>query len=245
MSKISLLKTEGIVISRRNSYNSDVFLTLFTKKYGKLDVLAKRSKSYKSKLNASSRSFVCSEYILKAASVPIVMSADILCSNLSILDSYESLATASYLSEFVQKTTREEHSEPRLYLLLKDLLALLAGKNVPAGIIRAYFVTRLCDELGIMPNLEVCNRCGVSGGESDFASVEFGRLCENCSQGHDDPVGSRLFRFLCYLQQISPDRLHKIKLDKGLLKGATDFSERLLFYHLDIGEIKSKELLEL
>lgn len=239
-----MLKTEGIVISRRNSYNSDVFLTLFTKKYGKLDVVAKRSKSYKSKLNASSRSFVCSEYILKEATVPIVMSADILYSNLSILDEYDALASASYLSEFVLKSTREEHPEPELYFLLKASLKLLAEKKVSPSIIRAYFVTRLCVELGVMPNLECCNRCGKNGGETDFVSIEYGRVCEKCAGGSDSPAESRLFRFLSYLRQVTPDRLYKIKMDEILMKRAVLFSENLLLYHLDIGNIKSKELLD-
>ncbi len=239
------MKTEGIVLAKRSSYNTDVFLTLFTQKYGKLDVIAKRSKSYKSKLNASSRSFVCSEYLLKAASVPIVMSADIVSSNLSIMDNYDALASASYLSELVMKTTREEHAEPRLYHMLKSALAFLAEGSVSPRLIRTFFVTKLCVELGVMPEMTHCFACGGEGAEDDFLSVEHGRLCKECVQGVCIPSTGRLFRFLIYMQQSDISRAPAVRCEPFLMDKAAGFSERLLQYHLDIGEIKSKELITL
>lgn len=225
-----MIKTEGIVLSKRNSYNEDVFLTLFTEKFGKMNVVVKRSKSYRSSLNASTRIFVCSDYILRPAigpsAVPSVIGADIVHSNLRLLDDLECIANASYLCELVNMTTVEENSEKTIYLLLKEGLLHIAAGEIDRSLLRAFFLANLCRELGVMPNTLDDEHNGVL--RSFFL---------------DRDQLSRCVRFLHYLADVNYSRLRHTKRDQNLFSGAIAFCEMILKETLGISDIRSNRLI--
>lgn len=223
------MKTEGIVLSRRGSFNDDFFLTLFTEKYGRMNVVAKRSKSYKSPLNASTRVFVCSDFVLKPASVPIVTSADIVRSNLSLMEDFDALSTASYVAELVLKTTREDYAERGLYYALREVYALLDAKTVRPRLIQAYFLVRLCSVLGIL---------SVAPDVLSDTEEELRVLVGHRKLSPYDI--SKLVRFFAYLSRCD---LGRTRVDEKLFLQAIDTCEVLLREYLDIGEIKSREFL--
>lgn len=218
-------------MSRRNSYNEDVFLTVFTEKYGKMNVVAKRSKSYKSPLNASTRVFVCSDFIFKPASVPIVLHADIVQSHLSLLDDLDRIASAAYLCELVNLTTREEFSEQDIYRLLKDCLSYLCRTEARLTLMRAFFIARLCRELGVLST------------ESEHFSNEI----ESVLMRHRIVIEDipRCVRFLHYLIQSELPRLMHAKNDTRLFSETVTVCETILRETLDIPPIKSTRLMDL
>lgn len=226
-----MIKTEGIVLSKRNSYNEDIFLTLFTEKFGKMNVIVKRAKSYRSALHASTRVFVCSDFIMRPASVPIVTSADIVNSNLKLLDDFEAITNASYLCELVNLTTREEYAERRIYLLLKDGLASLLSEEIDRDLIRAYFVIQLCRELGVMPSLT----------EEGAFQDELIDMFRRYRLDFDDLP--RCIRFLRYLLEVDYSRLRHTKRDSRLFVEINTMGETILKDTLDIADIKSNQLL--
>lgn len=217
-----MIKTEGIVLSKRNSYNEDVFLTLFTEKYGKMNVVVKRSKSYRSSLNASTRVFVCSDFILRPASIPLIVSADIIHSNLKLLDDLDHIISASYLCEIVNLTTVEAYCEKRIYYLLKEGLRFLSTGEVDPLLLRAFFLVQLCVELGVMPT-----------SIEDEMSLPLRELS----------ALPRCLRFVQYLSRVDYPRLRHTKKDKGLFADVVKVGEMILKETLDISDIKSNQLM--
>lgn len=228
-----MMRTEGIVLSKRNSYNDDVFLTIFTEKYGQMNVVAKRSKSYRSPLNAATRVFVRADFILKPARTPYIVSADVVTSNLSILDDFSRIANATYLSEIVLKCTREDVAEKEIYGLLKESLTLLAEDAVSPHLIRACAAVKLCRFIGIMPDIS---------GENPVASEELSAFL-NADPPYRDEV--KFIRFIRYLIAVPTTRLRRTSVDENLLRAAVRFSERLMKEFLDISVIKSNEMIDL
>ncbi len=240
-----MIKTEGIVISRRNSYNDDVFLTIFTKKFGVIDAVAKRAKSFRSPINPSTRAFVCADFIMKPQSPPLIVNADIIYSNLGILDDIESISSASYIVEIVKKTLPEGLAEADIYDLTRGSMKVLNDKAAQCSIVRCHFVCNLCSMLGILPDLSVCNRCGSAGSDDDRLSPRDGRICRECADSEYMPADPRFFRFIDYLLKVRSARLAHTVAEAELIKKASDFSEALLRHHLGIENIKSKELFSL
>lgn len=233
------MKTQGIVLSRRNSYNEDVFLTIFTEKYGKMNVVAKRAKSYRSVLSTSTRVFVCSDFILKPASTPVVYSADPISSNFSLLDDLNRIANASYAAELIMLTTREEFAERGIYILLKQYLHMLCSadspnlpesKRINTVLLRAHFVVNLCRELGL-----------ISADSPDFRE-EMKQIIRKYRLNVADP--ERLKRFLDYLAKQQAERLNHTRTDEMLFYEAIACAEALLTDFMDIPPIKSRLLLD-
>lgn len=226
----NILKTEGIVISRRGSYNQDIYLTLMTREEGRMDVIAKRSKSYKSALNAASRTFVCAEYILLTRyKTPVVQSADILSANFEILDSLNLIGCASYIAEITIKTLPENVPEERIYYLLKESLALLAEGKLSTLKIRAHYIYNLCFELGLSP----------------ADALKSGEMGEGLRMQIGGDKFERLLKFFDYLGKIEPRRLFRTNVEDSLLKQCISVCESVLAQNFGIDEIKSNAMLDL
>lgn len=257
------MKTEGIVIKRNDSFNSDVFLTLLTERYGKLNVVARRSKPLKSPLAASSKLFVCSHYDLKIGSVPSVIQASIVQSNASLMDDYDAMMYASYITELMEKCTREEYVEPGLYHLLRSSLDVLAktaavkaianreGQDVvreASGVVeprlvRVHFLVQLLLELGLMPELDRCHSCSAELIEDVFFRFDGGCLCKDCHMGVGAFASAQMVRFIRYLSNISSQRLSRTNVDPLLIQQTSELLEKLLITMADIKKINSKEFL--
>lgn len=261
-----MIKTEGIVLSKRSSYNDDVFLTVFTKKYGIMDVVAKRAKSLRSAFNSSTGVFVRDDMILQPKNSAFeLVSADILESNLGILEDIESISSASYMVELLRKTLGAEQAEEEIYSLLSESLAVVSKRAASLRIVRCHFVCNLCFHLGVLPSMKVCNRCGResesadcerSGAEFDrggscggggllFLSPVDGRVCEDCRDSVCSEISAKFFRYVEYLRGVRPRRLAHTVVELELVRTATDFCEGLLRYNFGVEFIKSKELLDL
>lgn len=254
------MKTEGIVIRRNDSFNSDVFLTLLTERYGKLNVVARRSKSLKSPLSASSKLFVCSIYELKAANVPSVIQTSIVQSHSALMDDYDAMMYASYITELMDKCTREEYVESGLYFLLKDSLGILAktaafnhslkknsdSDSVPRispQLVRVHFLSRLLSELGLMPEMDACHSCGTLLTEDVFFRFDGGCLCKDCQMGIGSFATGQMVRFIQYLSSVPSKRLVRTRVDPLLVYRTSELLEKLLVTLADIKKLNSKEFL--
>lgn len=254
------MKTEGIVIRRNDSFNSDVFLTLLTERYGKLNVVARRSKSMKSPLSASSKLFVCSIYELKAANIPSVVQASIVQSHASLMDDYDAMMYASYIAELMDKCTREEYVEPELYYLLRESLNILArhaaakkGEKKPGisdfiptispQLVRVHFLARVLSELGLMPEMNHCHACGTPLNEDVFFQYDGGCLCKECHRGAGSFATGQMVRFIQYLAAVSSERLVKTNVDSLLIHRTAELLEKLLLTMADIKKLNTKDFL--
>ncbi len=77
---------------------------------------------------------------------------------LGLRDRLEVTATAWYCAELLDRSLEERHAAEPLYLLLRRAYELLDAGMEPGRVAR-WFEMRLCDELGVRPEVDRCAEC--------------------------------------------------------------------------------------
>ncbi|MEG1310366.1 MAG: DNA repair protein RecO [Romboutsia sp.] len=179
-----ILNTQGIVLKAVRYEENDVILTLFTRKLGKVAVLAKGAKRNKSPLLSSSQLFSYSNYTLKRqGSMYRVSQSDIIKSFYDISYDIESFSYATYITKLVEGSTLENQTNNRLFILLAQSLHLYTQKDLDKKFITRAFELKFLDYIGFRP---VVNRCCICGSQNleyvVFNVDEGGILCSICSE---------------------------------------------------------------
>jgi len=171
------IRTEGIVLRRRDFGESDRILVLFTKKMGRVSVIAKGARKPSSKISGHLELFMRSSFLIsRGRNLHILTQAEMIEDFEPLRKDLSGIGTGSYVVELVDSVTYEEGSNVKLYdLLVSTLDSLSTGKD--PGIIIRYYELHLLDLVGFRPELFVCVECGKKTIEQDqFLSGELGDL---------------------------------------------------------------------
>lgn len=226
------LKTQGIVIRKNNSFNSDIYLSIFTEKYGKLDVISKRARVMKSPIASCSNLFVCGDFVFTTSTRGLIYtsSCDILSSNYGLVDNYDNLMLATYIMELINKTSINKDPDLATYYLVRTIISFLSADLFDRDLIRAYFNVNLSANLGLGSELSIDR---ASGG-NDYKESEMSR---------DYRIGGELAKYARYLRHIEPNDMSKSKVNKEtkkLMKNVADHYEAFILNSFDLKNLKSK-----
>lgn len=118
-----IYKVEGIVLKRRNSGEADKILTIFTKQYGKIKVVAKGVRKSNSRRGPHLEIFSQALFVLYQGknldSVSEVKAIDVYGGLRSDL---KTVRIAYFLCELIDSLTAEKQDHPDIYLLLCQAL---------------------------------------------------------------------------------------------------------------------------
>jgi len=140
-------KTEGIVLKRVNYGEADRILTVYTKHYGKIRVMAKGVRKLTSRKAGSLEVFNQAVlFLVKGKNMDLITEAQ----TVNLFSSWRKdllkVGVAYYLCELVDKLTPEEQPHPAIFNYLRDSLAEI-GKGSLAEIIKT-FERNILEELG-------------------------------------------------------------------------------------------------
>ncbi len=143
--------TEGVVLSRRNYGEADRILTIYSKHFGKLRLLAKGVRKPKSRKRGHVEVFSLIKFSAsKGHGLDLITEAELIESYDPIRKDLRKIAVAYYLCEVLNSTTREEESHEELFeKLLHNLNLLVEGNNLRA--MREKFVFEVLVGLGFWP----------------------------------------------------------------------------------------------
>lgn len=157
-------KTEGIVIKRRNLGEADKILTIFTKRYGKLQVRAPGIRKITSRrsphvelLNYSAIS------LYYGKNLPILIEAKTIEPFSDIKNNLEKIYSAYHICELVDNLCPDNQENWDVFILLKETLSLITATNDSEKIIRAF-------ELKILIQLGFLKPMGV---DANFNTISF------------------------------------------------------------------------
>lgn len=140
-------KVEGIVIKRKNFGEADRILTIFTKKYGKIRVLAKGVRRITSRRGGNIELFNQVDLIIHSGrTFDILTEAQVINSFSSIRKNLDLVSLAFHVSEIVDGLCPEHQSHPKAYDLMLKVL-----NELDHGLIQA-FEKNLLQELGYLSN---------------------------------------------------------------------------------------------
>ena len=228
------IRTEGVILRRRDFGESDRILIIFTRKLGRISGIAKGSRKPTSRIAGHLELFMrCSFLISRGRNLHLITQAEVIDPYDSLRQELKGIGQGSYIVELVDAVTYEEGSNLKLYDLLVTTLDALDSGQDPA-IITHYFELHLLGLVGFQPEFFICVECGKQVIEQDqYISGELGGVvCPNClanAAGADiRPVPARLLKYLRHFQRSSLQELIPLKISPDVREGLED----LIHYYL-------------
>ncbi len=174
----------GIVIRVTDYRESDRILNILSRERGLIAVTARGARKPNSKYAAFSTQFTYGEIEVNERVGKLQLSgASVLESFYPIRESYESLLSATRITNAAEHVSRDDIPNEELFRLLYSSLSLIAyGENDPKDIELA-FMAKLLKLEGLAPALTYCLKCGADlRGEKQvrFSNSLGGSVCERC-----------------------------------------------------------------
>lgn len=140
-------KTEGIILKRTNYGEADRILTIYTKHYGKIRVLAKGVRRITSRRGGNVELFNQAVIFLsQGKNLDSLQEAQVVNSFKSWRNDLKKVVVAYYFCELVDKLTPEGQANPKVFQLLSRFLGKIATASLPE--LRRSFEELLLQELG-------------------------------------------------------------------------------------------------
>lgn len=178
-----LYRTEGIVLKSIEYEEADKIVTIYSKKFGKIQAIAKGVRKTKSKFGSSLEILTYAIFLIyKGRNVDIISQTEILESFFSTSREVLKFAFAANCVEIVDKLTEERETNIGLFNLLKEVLHYLRKTNDPK-LLTLSFRWQVMSILGYKPSLHHCCRCDKTINDQKevyFNIKEGGVICNNC-----------------------------------------------------------------
>jgi len=144
-------RTEGVILKRTNFGEADKFLTLFSKHFGKIRLLAKGIRKTKSRKGGNLELFNWVKiYVAKGRNLDIITEVELIKPFKSWRQDLSRVALAYHLVELVERLTAEEAKSRQVFELLIESLERL-GEEKDLERLRTDFEVHLLEELGFWP----------------------------------------------------------------------------------------------
>jgi len=175
-----LEKCEGIVIRTTNYGETNKIVTLYTREWGKVGVMARGAKKPNSRLAAVTQLFTYGYFLVqKSNGLGGMQQGEMITPMRSIKEDIFLTAYASYIIDLLDKSTDERKPNPFLFELLYQTLNLI-NEGYDAEIIVHIFEMKMLNTLGLYPVLNQCSVCGNTEGHFSFSIREGGLICHQC-----------------------------------------------------------------
>ena len=199
-----LEKCEGIIIRTTNYGETNKIVTLYTREWGKVGVMARGAKKPNSRLAAVTQLFTYGYFLVqKSSGLGGLQQGEIISSMRSIREDNILTAYASYIVDLTDKSIDDRKPNPFLFELVYQTLNLI-NEGYDAEIIVNIFEMKMLNTLGLYPVLNQCSICGHTEGHFSFSIREGGLICHRCLEKDPyhlkiSPSAVKLLRLFYYL----------------------------------------------
>lgn len=223
------VQTEGIILKTQKYKEFDEILTVFTKKFGKLNMFARSSKRIKSPLLSGTQLFgyVDMEIDLRETGSKLFTSK-IKKSYYKFSEDLSKYYFASYICELIEKTQQENQTDVRLFNKIIEIFNLIELGNCNFKLLRLIFELHLLKSLGISPHLNNCMICETYDMEiMRHIDISGGSIvCENCIKKNNlnaYRLDKNLIRFIKYVYNNDIAKCLNVKIADILLEQLDKF----------------------
>ena len=242
-----MIKTEGIVLGEMRFKDTSKILVIYTKKLGKISVIAQGSYRPKSFLIAVSQPFSYCEFQLrKGRSFYYISQADLIESFYSIRKNMERIIYGFYLIELLEKSTPDEEKNEKLFLLLENGLKVLSDLDMDYLRFIVAYELKFISFLGYRPFVDKCVVCnGELKHNFKFSKFLGGMLCNNCFfndlQGKN--VDVEFANGLNKLLYQPLNSINQINISDNILKKLHEIIVDYILFNIERNEFKTLKLL--
>lgn len=243
------LRTDAIVIGKRNFRENDRIITFYTRIYGKLTALVKGIRKMENRFGSALELFTYNEILLwekKKGDLLILTQCQTKESFFKIRSDLKKIASALYLIDLAGELTKEKDKNIDIFNLLFAFLHLLENTG-KYGTIISSFELRLLYTLGFGPELDKCVHCKNTFAK-DIQHFSFslgGIICKNCVKlsSSNISLNYETAAVMKKLIWIPLTRIENTVISQVILKKIEYLFSLYIFYHLD-KKIKSKKIIE-
>ena len=240
-----LTKCEGIVIRSIDYGETNKIITLYTREYGKIGVMARGAKKPSSRFSAVTQLFHYGTYLFQGSrGLGQLQQAETIESFRSIREDIFLTAYASFIAELLDKGTEERKPSSSLYDLFYLSLRYIDEEYDPE-IMMNIVELKMLSVFGFAPELNRCVNCGAQDGTFSFSVREGGLLCHRCD--HIDPykikISPIVVRLLRVLYYMDLNRLGTISIKEETKQEIRKVLDAYYGEYLGV-ELKSKRFLK-
>ena len=175
-----LQKCEGIVIRTTDYGETNKIVTLYTREWGKVAVMARGAKKTNSRLSSITQLFTHGYFLVQRGSgLGSLQQGEINTSMRSIGEDIFLTAYASYIVELTDKCTEEKKPNPFHFELLYQTLNYM-NEGYDPNILMNIYEMKMLNVMGLYPILNQCSVCGSTDGHFSFSIREGGFICHRC-----------------------------------------------------------------
>jgi len=175
-----LQKCEGIVIRTTDYGETNKIVTLYTREWGKVGIMARGAKKPNSRLSSITQLFTHGYFLVQRGSgLGSLQQGEIITSMRSIGEDIFLTAYASYIVELTDKCTEEKKSNPFHFELLYQTLNYM-NEGCEPDILMNIYEMKMLNVMGLYPILNQCSVCGSTDGHFSFSIREGGFICHRC-----------------------------------------------------------------
>ncbi len=177
-----LYRCDAIVLARMDFGEADRIVTVYSRQFGKLRIIAKGARRPMSRLGPHLEYFSHASLMLsRGRDLDVVTGAETINPHLPIREDLDAYGHASHMVEVLSRLTEDRQQNIAVFELLSRSLQLLAEHITPFHVTRHYeFV--LLGLLGFKPEIYRCVECQERLAEAPhpFAIAAGGYLCDLC-----------------------------------------------------------------
>lgn len=243
-----LVKSEGIVLKEIRFKDTSKILTIFSRRFGKINAIAKGAYRPKSRLTGCTQVFTYSDFtFFKGRNFYHINQGDIIDSFYDLRENMYRLMYGSYLLELIEYSIVEEESNERLFSLLIKGLDVLSKLDKDFLKFVIAFELKYISFLGYRPYLDKCVVCGNANSKKiKFSYRQGGVICSKCF--HTDPysrtITREMARFFIKLLYSPLDKLDSIKIPKDVMSNLHEIMTKYILINIEKENFNSLNLID-
>jgi DNA repair protein RecO (recombination protein O) len=230
-----ILKTVGFILRAIKFRESDLILTVLSRDYGKISLIAKAARRTESKFGAALDLLTLSELVFyDAENLKLLKEASILAEYRALKGDYERLHLALRSAHLLNQLIEEHHPDRAVFELAKDFLdALGPMRNHQLGALA--FKLKLLRALGVVPRMSSCARGGHRLTDEFWFSLQSGGfVCGDCHQAGDTRLSPRLAQGLKMVLGLGWEKLDRLTVGSDEIKLADGLLDGFVGFHLKV-----------
>jgi DNA repair protein RecO (recombination protein O) len=227
-------RTSGFILKKKDRGEANRIFTVYTKDFGKLDLLARAERKITSKLRGGLELFYFSEIeFIQGKHYKTLVDAVPIDNFNNLRKDLKILNVLSKISEVFDSLIRESDPDEKIWNILTEVFKKL--NDTKPEIVYYYFFWNFVSILGYRPELYNCSLCQkkLSAQDVYFNDKEAGLVCGRCEKPTEsakriNPDAIKIIRIILKKDWLT---LKKLKIKKGELESLRNISQ---YYFLEI-----------
>lgn len=220
--------SEGIVLKSNDYKDSDAIISVYTKEYGRMSLIAKGVKKIKSKNASGVQTITHSEFtFIPKKGLSSLIKASYLNYYRYIKEDITLEAYASFFVEFVYKYTDDNEPDEYIYNNLKLALDYLEQGYHPK-IVYLLFNAFILEVTGSPLQVDNCASCNHLDKIVGISLSQGGFVCVNCIGEYDRKFDKDFLKSFRHINRYPLSEIDKVKINEDYLDDLIEIMEKFI-----------------